>query len=180
METVSSDVLGGTRTEQNNKRLRPRRAGLELEQIRLNTERFVSAKGYRPVVELTGFGDPASAKARAAFSYDFMGVAAFEINEGQNHGDARTAAAHAASTQSDIVVICSSDNDYREHALEFVNTFRSLNGEKILLLAGYPESIKEELKDAGLDGFIHMKSDILATLLEIQSKITKSSKPLEI
>lgn len=180
MESMSADMLSGPVNDQNSKLLLPRRAGIELEQIRLNTERFVSAKGYRPSVEMASFGNPATARARAAFSYDFMGITGFEIMDEKNYADAREAAVKTASSKSDIVVICSSDNDYREHALEFVSTFRSLNTKKILLLAGYPESIREELKDAGLDGFIHMRSDILVTLLEIQSKITKTSKPLDL
>ena len=178
MEKVSTDLLGHKMAAQSSKSLLPRRAGLELEQIRLNTDRFVKAKGYRPIVEIASFGNPATAKARAAFSYDFMGVTAYDIRDEKNYDSAKRAAATTASSKSDIVVICSSDNDYREHALDFVKTFKSLNTDKILLLAGYPESIVEELKEAGLDGFIHMRSDILVTLLEIQSKITKTSKPL--
>ena len=180
MEALSIDLLSDTVTQQNSKLLFPRRAGIELEQIRLNTERFVRAKGYRPTVEISSFGNPATAKARAAFSYDFMGITAYEIKDEKSYAEAGEAAVKTASSKSDIVVICSSDNDYRAHALEFVRTFRSLNTKKILLLAGYPESIREELKDAGLDGFIHMRSDILVTLLEIQSKITQTSKPLDI
>lgn len=180
MEKVSADILGATLDQQNSKLLLPRRAGLELEQIRLNTERFVSANGYRPAVEIASFGNQATAKARAAFSYDFMGVAAYDLKDEKSYENARAAATKSASSKSDIVVICSSDADYTEYALEFVNTFRSLDTKKILLLAGNPESIREELIDAGLDGFIHMRSDILVTLLEIQSKINKTSKPLEI
>jgi methylmalonyl-CoA mutase len=180
VETISSDALGPMVGAQNSKRLLPRRAGLELEQIRFNTERFVNTKGYRPTVEIASFGNPAAARARAAFSFDFMGVTAYNIKDEKSYESAQSAATATAASKSDIVVICSSDDDYREHALEFVHTFRSLDTDKILLLAGYPESMAQELKDAGLDGFIHMRSDILATLLEIQSKITKSSKPLEI
>jgi len=78
------------------------------------------------------------------------------------------------------VVICSSDPDYQETALEFVQSFRRINSSKILLLAGFPEHIQEQLIATGLDGFIHARSDIFNTLLEIQKKMTKTIKPLEI
>ena len=50
----------------------------------------------------------------------------------------------------------------------------------MLILAGYPEEIQASLLEAGLDGFIHMRSDIFKTLTEIQDKISKTTKPLEI
>jgi methylmalonyl-CoA mutase len=119
-------------------------------------------------------------KARAAFAYDFIGVSAFEIEDEKSYNSAIEAAKETASSSSNVVVICSSDPDYQESALDFVKTFRNINSSKVILLAGYPESIAEELIAEGLDGFIHVKSDIFSTLIEIQNKITKTIKPLEI
>jgi methylmalonyl-CoA mutase len=131
-------------------------------------------------VEISSFGNLTMRKARAAFAYDFMGVAAYTINDEKSYASAQEGAEKSASSKSDIVVICSSDPDYQETALEFVHSFRRINSSKILLLAGFPENIQEQLITAGLDGFIHVKSDIFNTLLEIQKKLTKTIKPLEI
>jgi methylmalonyl-CoA mutase len=78
------------------------------------------------------------------------------------------------------VVICSSDQDYDENGLAFVKTFRALNSEKVLLLAGNPTNIIDELTKAGLDGCVHMKSDVIGTISKIQDKIQKTIKSLEV
>ena len=92
----------------------------------------------------------------------------------------KKAAEKTAASNSDIVVFCSSDNDYLDTALDYVKEFRALNTSKILLLAGFPAEIQSSLLEAGLDGFIHMKTDIFKTLTEIQQKISRTTKPLEI
>jgi methylmalonyl-CoA mutase len=180
METVTADLLDRVSQDSNSKFLVSRRAGLELEQIRINTEKFVDDHGYRPLVEIASFGNLTMRKARAAFAYDFMGVSAFKIEDEKSYDTAIQAAKSTASSESNVVVICSSDPDYQESALDFVKTFRSINSSKVILLAGYPESIVKELTKEGLDGFIHVKADIFSTLIEIQNKIIKTIKPLEI
>ena len=79
-----------------------------------------------------------------------------------------------------MVVICSSDQDYDENALAFVKVFRKLNSDKVLLLAGNPIHLIGELTEAGLDGCIHIKSDIIATISSVQRKIEKTIKSLEV
>ena len=180
MESISSDVFVDNLQTENHKLLVPRRAGLELEQIRANTEKFVNENGFRPTVEIVSFGNLTMRKARAAFSYDFLGVSAFTIEDEKSYSSAIEAAKETAASKSDVVVVCSSDPDYHESAMDFVETFRSINSTKIILLAGSPENIQDALISAGLDGFIHVKSDIFKTLLEIQNKIAKTIKPLEI
>ena len=180
METISKEFLSNNETSNNSKLLVPQRASLEIEKIRLNTETFVSEIGYRPSVEIVSFGQLTMRKARAAFAYDFMGVTGYQIENEKSFEAATLAAKKSAMTDSDIVVLCSSDIDYIESAIEFVKEFRLSNNTKTLLLAGYPEQIKESLIVAGLDGFIHVRSDIFKTLSDIQIKISKTIKPLEI
>ena len=180
MESVPKEFLADHDAPSNSKILVPQRAGLELEKIRLVTETFVSENGFRPKVEIASFGQLTMRKARAAFAYDFIGVSGYEIENEKSFESAGMAAQQTAASKSDIVIICSSDPDYLNSALDFVKEFRSKNSSKILLLAGYPEQIKESLLDSGLDGFIHVRSDIFNTLSDIQNKISKTTKPLEI
>ena len=39
------------------------------------------------------------------------------------------------------------------------------------MLAGYPKEIIEELRNAGVDEFIHMKSDSVETIKSIHKKL---------
>lgn len=180
MESVSQEVLSSNGANEDTKLLKRQRAGLQIEKIRYNTEHFVNEKGFRPVVEIASYGQLTMRKARAAFAYDYLGVAGFDIQNEKSFDSYKDAAEQSATSNSDIVVFCSSDPDYLETAVSFVKEFRSKNPSKILLLAGFPVEIKESLLEEGLDDFIHMKANIFKTLTEIQQKISKTIKPLEI
>tara|TARA_R110002033_G_scaffold43363_2_gene85012 strand:- start:2156 stop:4006 length:1851 start_codon:yes stop_codon:yes gene_type:complete len=175
MEVVPSKILSTGKTS-NSKLLIPRRASLEVEAIRKVTEQLADKTGRRPIVELTSFGNLAMRKARAAFSYDFMGVSGFKVWQEKSYDDVKQAAESSALSDSDVVVICSSDPDYDKSALAFVETFRSLHTDKVLLLAGNPVGIIETLNKAGLDGYIHLKSDVIQTISDVQEKVQKNIK----
>ncbi len=175
MEKVASTLLFNGDKTNSSKILKPRRASLEIETIRRTTEELVEKIDKRPVVELISYGNLTMRKARAAFSYDFIGVSGYKIQPEKSYNSVINAAESSAKSDSDIVVICSSDEDYNKTALSFVQTFRKLNSNKILLIAGAPANINE-LTKAGLDGCINIKSDIITTISNIQEKIQKTLK----
>ncbi|NCP52230.1 MAG: hypothetical protein GW817_08120 [Flavobacteriales bacterium] len=179
MESVPSKVLSAG-AKVNSKVLIPRRASLEIEAIRKVTEQLVEETGKRPIVEFATFGNLTMRKARAAFSYDFMGVSGFEFLKEQSYEDFELAAERSALSESDVVVICSSDSDYTESALLFVETFRDINTDKVLLLAGNPTHIIDTLLASGLDGCIHLKSDVIHTISGVQEKVQKNIKSLQV
>lgn len=172
METVDMDVLsdGG---KSNTKTLKPRRATLEMEALRKTTEQLVAKTGTRPTVELACFGDLTMRKARSTFANDFLGVGGFMLLPEESYSSAAEAAKASAESDSQIVVMCSSDKDYEADALNFIKTFRDLNSNKVLLLAGNPRDQRAELDQAGLDDCIHLKSDSIQTISVIQNKIKK-------
>ena len=173
METVDQNLLSdfNMATKSINKTLKPRRATLEIEALRRNTEECVVKNNHRPIVELTSYGNLGMRKARAAFAYDFMGVSGFKVLDEQSHCCAEKAAKESANSNSNVVVICSSDDDYNSTAVDFVKTFRTINTSKVLLLAGNPSDIADELQKAGLDGFINVKSDVIDTISSVQNRI---------
>ncbi|MCK5907051.1 MAG: hypothetical protein KAG37_05635, partial [Flavobacteriales bacterium] len=175
METIDESILSdfNMSTKTIDKILKPRRATLEIEALRRNTEECVTKTKHRPVVELTSYGNLGMRKARAAFAYDFMGISGFTVLDEQSHCCADKAAEVSSKSDTDVVVICSSDKDYTETAVDFVKTFRKTNKNKVLLLAGNPSDIADELIEAGLDGFINIKSDVIDTISKVQSRIKK-------
>ena len=175
MEKVSSEILSDGYKITSTKVLKPRRASLEIEAIRKATEELVAATNKRPIVELASFGNLTMRKARAAFSYDFIGVSGFNVQQEKSYASALEAAETSANSQADVVVICSSDEDYNESAVAFVKAFRALNNTKVLLLAGAPSNI-DELTEAGLDGVVNMRSDVISTIASIQKKIQQTIK----
>ena len=172
METVNSKILSEA-MDTDSRVLVPRRASLEIEAIRKATERLVEKINRRPTVALISFGNLTMRKARAAFSYDFIGVSGFEVLPEKSYESAEEAAKDSAQMAADVVVLCSSDPDYDENALTFVKMFRDLNQDKVLLLAGNPEHLMDQLSHAGLDGCINLKSDVITTISKVQKKIQK-------
>ena len=182
METIDAKILSNGFSKSNSKKtvLKPKRAAFEIEALRKVTEKLVKKTGQRPIIELTSFGNLNMRKARAAFAYDFMGVSGFNILAEKSYDDVESAAKTSANSNSNIVVICSSDKDYTENALQFVKTFRDLNSDKVLLLAGNPVDIADQLTKAGLDGFIHIKSDVILLISDVQNKIQKTLKTVKV
>ncbi|WP_405604715.1 methylmalonyl-CoA mutase family protein [Polaribacter sp. Asnod1-A03] len=178
METVDKNLLSKGATS-NPKVLTPRRASLEIEEMRRVTEELVDETNVRPIVQLASYGNLTMRKARAAFVYDFIGVSGFDVHQEESFENANVAATKSAKSEAHVVVICSSDDDYDATALEFINTFRKLNKDKVLLLAGAPKNM-DELTEAGLDGVVNMRTDVLVTLSAIQKKLQKTFKSLEV
>lgn len=178
METIAADLLS-TGAQENSKVLTPRRASLEIEVLRRKTEELVAQTSIRPRVQLSSFGNLNMRKARAAFAYDFIGVSGFDVQQENSFESAITAATESAHSDSHVVVICSSDQDYDDHAVDFIKAFRAINTDKVLLLAGAPKNM-DELTEVGLDGVVHMRSDVLKTLSAIQQKVEKILKAQEV
>jgi methylmalonyl-CoA mutase len=178
METINADILSDAIGTSITKVLKPRRASLEIEALRRKTEELVAETKVRPIVQLASFGNLNMRKARAAFAYDFIGVSGFDVHQEESFENAVAAATESAKSDSQVVVICSSDQDYDESAVAFINAFRAITTDKVLLLAGAPKNM-DELTEAGLDGCINMRTDVINTISSIQNKIQKTIKPIE-
>ena len=131
------------------------RAASEFEALRLETE----ASGKRPKAFMLTIGNLAMRQARAQYSCNFL--ACFETVE------AGIEAAMAA--KADIVVLCSSDDEYAEYAIP---AFKALNGRAMFIIAGNPECA-DTLKAAGIEYFIHVRVNVLDTLKEFNAKLLK-------
>ena len=125
-----------------------------LERIRLRTERYAIATGHRPVVLLLTRGDLKMRIARANFCSNFFGCAGFSIHES------------AELEPADLVVLCSSDPEYLALAQEVVPQVRVP-----VIVAGNPKEQIQALTEAGVQGFVHIFSNIVEMLTEIQTKI---------
>ena len=68
---------------------------------------------------------------------------------------------------ADIVVICSSDEEYAQYAIPAYNC---LAGKALFVVAGNP-ACAEELKAAGIENFIHVRVNQLETLKSFNQKL---------
>lgn len=141
------------------------RAASQFEQLRLDTER--SAK--RPKVFMLTIGNLAMRLARAQFSSNFFGCAGYEIIDNIGFETVREGVDAALAKGADVVVLCSSDDEYATYAPE---AFKELDGRALFVVAGAPACM-DELKAAGIENFIHVKVNVLDTLVDFNAKLLK-------
>jgi methylmalonyl-CoA mutase len=144
--------------------LKPFRLSSLFEEIRLETER--SKK--RPRVLLFKHGHPGWMTARAAFAGNFFACAGYEIVDQSPFPTVEEGVAFAKSQHFDMVVLCSSDDAYGEIAPVVQE---ELGGKSIVVVAGNPTDSMDELREAGIEHFIHMKSKLLDTLRSFNQQL---------
>lgn len=142
--------------------LLPFSAAEEIEQLRLQTER----SGKRPKVFLLKYGEPAWMTARGMFAGSFFACAGYEIIDNRGFESVEEGIAAAKKAKADIVVLCSADKAYPETAPAVHETMK---GSAEVVIAGYPKDSVEQLRQQGVNHFIHVKSNLLEELQKFQS-----------
>lgn len=144
--------------------LKPYRGAEAFEEMRLKTEKSDKC----PKVFLLTYGNAGMRRARAMFSANFFACAGFEIQDNPGFTSVETGIEAAKKSQADIVVICSSDDEYAEIAPPI---FRELKDDSIVVVAGYPKKCLDDLKAEGIAHFVHIKSNALQTLQAFQQEL---------
>ena len=142
------------------------RSASQIEALRYATDSFAS-KNKRPKVFMLTIGSVVFSKARAQFACNFFAVAGYEVVDNNGFETVEEGVKAALEAKADIVVICSSDEEYTQYAPE---TFIQLKGAAIFVVAGAP-ACTEELKAAGIENFISVKSNLLETLTVYNQKL---------
>lgn len=147
------------------KTLREYRGAEAFEQLRMATEK----SGRRPKVFLLTYGNLAMRKARSGFATNFFGVAGYEIIDNAGFATAEEGVQAALESKAEVVVMCSSDDEYAEIA---ETVCKGLKGKvKSIVLAGYPKEMVETYKGYGVDEFIHVKTNVLDCLSNFQKSL---------
>ncbi len=152
--------------------LKTYRGALAFEELRLATEKF-AADHARPKVFLFKVGNLAMRQARAGFITNFFGCAGYEIVEPAGFATVEDGIAAVQEADPDLVVVCSSDEEYATLGIEAAKQCKSHFPEVPFLVAGYPTECLEPLKSAGVDDFIHVRTNILNSLTTYNQKLLK-------
>ena len=142
-----------------------KRAASDFEQLRLATE----AASNRPKVFMLTIGNLAMRLARAQFSTNFFGCAGYEIIDNLGFDTVEQGVDAAIEKGADIVVLCSSDDEYAELAPA---AFKYLNGRAEFVVAGAPACM-DDLKAIGINDYVHVRCNVLETLREFNAKLLK-------
>ena len=141
------------------------RAASEFEALRLQTE----TSGKRPKAFMLTIGNLAMRQARAQFSCNFLACAGYEVIDNLGFATVEEGIEAAMAAKADIVVLCSSDDEYAQYAIP---AYQALNGRAMFIVAGAPACM-DELKAAGIENFIHVRVNVLETLKEYNAKLLK-------
>ncbi|MCM1483113.1 MAG: methylmalonyl-CoA mutase small subunit [Muribaculaceae bacterium] len=141
------------------------RAASDFEALRLATE----AAANRPKVFMLTIGNLAMRLARAQFSTNFFGCAGYEIIDNLGFDTVQQGVDAALEKGADIVVLCSSDDEYATLAPE---AFKYLDGRAEFVVAGAPACM-DDLKAAGIEHFVHVRCNVLDTLRGFNDRLLK-------
>lgn len=145
------------------KPLKVYRGAMEFENLRLTTER----SGKTPIAFMLTVGSLSFARARAQFACNFFACAGFKVVDNNLFSSIEEGVKAAREAKADVIVICSSDDDYATKAPEL---FTALNGKGLMVVAGEP-ACKEELEAKGIKNFISVRSNVLETLVQYQKEL---------
>ena len=144
------------------KKLETTRLAADFEDLRIHTE-----ETKVPTAFMLTIGNLAMRQARAQFSCNFLACAGYKVIDNLGFKTVEEGVDAALKANADIVVICSSDDEYAEYAIP---AFKYLNGRAMFVVAGAPACM-DDLKAAGIENFIHVRCNVLDTLKEYNQKL---------
>jgi len=171
IQEETSDESDEAPRETRFKTLKPGRASDEFEDLRLATEIFIDAGNRQPEVFLFTMGNLTMRKARAAFSSGFFACAGYKITDNPGFGSVEEGLEAVKKQNPEILVICSSDEEYVDLVPEICSQLKTAGSEAILVLAGYPKDHIDSFKQAGIEEFIHIRSNVLDILKSFHRRL---------
>jgi methylmalonyl-CoA mutase len=135
-------------------------------ELRLMTER----SGKTPKVFMLTIGNLAFRLARSQFSSNFFACAGYDIIDNLGFNTVEEGVKAARAKDADIVVLCSSDDEYVTLAPEAFDLLK--HGKELFVVAGAPACM-DELKAKGIEYFINVRSNVLQVLQMFNDKLMK-------
>lgn len=140
------------------------RAAEEFEQLRLETE----AAKKQPVAFMLTIGNLAMRIARAQFSCNFLACAGYKVIDNNGFQTVAEGIKAARKAKADIIVLCSSDDEYATLAPE---AWKKLQGAKELFIVAGAPACMEDLQKLGIENFIHVRCNVLETLKKFNKQL---------
>lgn len=139
------------------------RLAADFENLRIKVESSEKV----PVAFMLTIGNLAMRQARAQFSCNFLACAGYKVVDNLGFSTVEEGVDAALKAGADIVVLCSSDDEYAQYA---VPAYKYLDGRAMFVVAGAPACM-DDLKAAGIENFIHVRCNVLETLKEYNAKL---------
>ena len=150
------------------------RAAEQFEELRLATE---GAK-KQPVAFMLTIGNLAMRLARSQFSCNFFACAGYKVIDNNGFKTVRDGIKAAKKAKADIIVLCSSDDEYATFAPEAWKVLQREAAKApdkqhpLFVVAGAPACMPD-LQALGIENYIHVRVNVLETLKSFNSKLLK-------
>lgn len=146
------------------KKLNTGRLADPFNELRLATEQ----SGKTPKVFMLTIGNLAMRLARSQFSGNFFACAGYELIDNLGFKTVAEGVQAARDKNADVVVLCSSDDEYVTYAPEAFDLLK--DGSELFVVAGAPACM-DDLKAHGIEHFINVRSNVLETLQMFNDKL---------
>lgn len=163
--TLALDRCGGPKVEA----LVVKRAAEEFETLRKAVLNY-RQKHSTPQVFMANLGPVGAYMPRLDFTRGFFQTAGFLVEDQQSFSSAAEAATAALASQAPIIIAVGLDDTYVEQVPELAKTLKA-GGAKTVLLAGLLKDQADAFKTAGVDDFIHIKSDAYSVLCSLAKSL---------
>lgn len=152
-------------------KLASRRSAESFEQLRKASENYKQKTSEYPKVFFANLGPIPKHKARADFSSGYFAAGGFEAVKNDGFSSAEAAVNAAIESGIDTVVICGTDEQYEEFVPAIAGQLKAKNKDVYILVAGKPTpELEKQYVEAGVDEFIHVKSNCYQTLARLQKR----------
>ncbi|HEY4059432.1 MAG TPA: methylmalonyl-CoA mutase family protein [Kofleriaceae bacterium] len=122
------------------------------------TPKELAAPGTR-----SGTTQPPPIAGMAVGSTAALPVGALSAAAGSTLADRLASAGDNATMRADVAVLCGSDERYATDAANVAKQLKAAGAKKVVI-AGRPGDLEAALREAGVDAFVFMGADVLATL----------------
>lgn len=147
------------------------RGAVGFEQLRKASESYKEKNGQYPRIFFANLGPIPKHKARADFSTGFFAAGGFESVITPGFTSSEEAVKAVLESGIDIVTICGTDEQYGEFVPTIARELKNNNKEIYILVAGKPSpELENQFVAAGVDEFIHVKSNCYQTLARLQER----------
>ncbi|MDR1145941.1 MAG: acyl-CoA mutase large subunit family protein [Verrucomicrobiales bacterium] len=150
--------------------LRITRASLGYEKLREACERAAAA-GTPALVFQANLGPSRAYRARADWTTAYFNVGGLTVKADQDFNTIEDAAAAVKISGAKVVIICSTDDKYLEVVEPLAKLLKAADSGVTVLVAGAPGDNATKWQAAGVDDYVHVRTNNYAMLQQVLTKI---------
>lgn len=150
----------------------------DYEALRDQSDVWLAQHGQRPQVFLASLGTLAQHNGRTTFTRNLLAAGGFEgstvNNEAKGYGTTQEAVAAFTASGQKLAFLCSSDGVYAAQAAETAKALKEAGAAQVWL-AGRPGEHKDAWAEAGIDGYVYLGCDVIASLTELWKHLEETA-----